>query len=131
VTITSIKDGQEVQSVVVVDAFIWISDEVEVLINGDVLENYLPYYWNIEESIGEYIITVRIKSEGTWTKDSKTVVIPEEVIISKDYDFDEGFVVYKGQIVIFANGTWKMYKKEVHNGVNSNGLKNWYPILDY
>lgn len=106
VRITSLEDNQEVHSVVVVDASTWNADKVEVLVNGELVANYLPYYWNnMLEPVGEYDITVNIYSENETlvSTDTKTVIIPEEFTVTEDYVFDEDFVVHTGQTVYFPN----------------------------
>lgn len=129
VSITSLKNRQEVHSVVVVDASTWEADEVEVLINGKKVANYLPYKWNnMLEPVGEYDITVRVKSGGTWTEDTKTVVIPEEFTVPSNYTFDEDFVVHEGQTVTFEDGTWNLERGTYSNGVTPENEKTYYAI---
>lgn len=132
--ITSLEDEQEVHSVVVVDATTWGASKVEVLVNGVLMANYLPFYWNnIEEPVGEYNITVNIYDDNNTiiSNDTKTVIIPLEFIVPDDYVFDEGFVIHEGQTVTFDNNTWELYQRLVNNGINRNDLKNWYPINNF
>lgn len=130
VQITSINDRQEVHSIVVIDASTWNADEVEVLVNGSVVANYLPYYWNnMLYTVGEYMLTVRVKNDGIWTEDSKTVIIPETFIVPIDYEFTEDFVVHEGQTVTFEDfGIVKIADGNLQNGHTSLDGLNYYSI---
>jgi len=132
ISITSVKDGQEVHSKVVIDAHVTGNvTAITVDVNGTVIANYVPYTWNnIEARAGNYNITVtatlwktnstiRNKSFELNITRSVMVIIPEkEIYIGDRNNFTEPHVIHEGQDVIWANGTVNFTRVEVRNGGN-------------
>jgi len=110
VAISSVEDGQEVHSIVVIDAVLDGVDRIEVAVNGEVVANYLPYCWNdYQMPPGTYTIEVRGyvgTSKTPAVTDKKTVVIPESFVVPADYAFTENLVVHPNQTVLFKEGEW-------------------------
>lgn len=133
VFITSIEDGEIFHSIVIVDASIVNAEKLEVLIDGIVVSDYIPYYWNnLHEPVGTYNVTVRCKIyEGNWTQDTKMIEIPEEFIVPINYEFIEDFVVHEGQTVVFENWNWSISSNFYGNGWNSYEEKGWFSINVY
>ena len=118
IKITSIKNGDEVHSIVPIDAVFDKGDEVGVWVNDSKISSIMPYYWNnMLEPAGDYEVKVGVLKDTKWTYDTVIITIPKEFIVPKDYNFTEDFVVHVGQTVIFKNGVW-----DISTPVYSNGL---------
>jgi len=132
ISITSVKDGQEVHSKVVIDAHVTGNvTAITVDVNGTVIANYVPYTWNnIEARAGKYNITVTAtlwkanstilnKSFEVNITKSVMVIIPEkEIFVGDRNNFTEPHVIHEGQDVTWANGTVNFTRVEVRNGGN-------------
>lgn len=132
--ITSLEDGQEVHSKVVIDATTWGASKVEVLVNDVVIANYLPFVWdNWYEPVGEYNITVRIygDNETVISEDSKIVVIQEEFIVPENYVFTEDFIIHEGQTVTFEDGEWFIGNSNYGTGMTPSNEIRPYAINVY
>lgn len=137
VYITSISDGDIVHSVVPIDASNVVTEIVMVLLNGTLLANYLPYFWNnIHYPAGSYNITVRVKlrdaiKAGQWVQDTRIVTIPEEFIVPTNYNFTEDFVVHYGQTVWFEDYNWTVASAFYGNGLNDYNERTMLSINIY
>lgn len=131
VNIISIEDGQEVHSIVVVDAIFDKGDEVGVFINGTQTANYLPYYWNnMLYPVGDYDVAVGVYKNDKWTYDNVTVTIPEIFIVPEDYVFLEDFVVHTGQTV-YMNHDFELSTVDISNGWNSVDELQYFSINNF
>lgn len=130
IKIVSIKDGDEVHSIVPIDVIYDKGDELGLWINGTPVEDFdvFPYLWdNMHYPAGDYEISAGVNKNDKWEYDTVIITIPKEFTVPKDYIFSEDFVVHEGQHVIM-NYPFNVYGHAIIHGWNPIDEKYYFNI---